>query len=170
MCQLLSKPQTAETTGTHTKYVAVARVIHDSWPLAETAWPCIADIKMAEADAAEKASLASGGGRGKKSPSAKTSKPKKGKGGGKDGGSGAGKETGEGIQSSTSLSNIDSNKPHWTLRVALRQSVSIGECTYIQWNYVYVYIMQGNMTLFLNALACCVQPLLYNIHIHFNTH
>lgn len=147
MCQLLSKPQTADTTGTQTKYVAVARVIHNSWPLAETAWPCIADIKMAEADASEKAALASGGGRGKKSPSAKTSKPKKGKGGGKDGGSGAGKETGDGVQSSTSLSNIDSNKPHWTLRVALRQSVSIGECTCTVHVYSGTSLIQYTYTL-----------------------
>ena len=131
VCQLPAKPQTAETMVTQTKYVATARVIHDSWPLADTAWPYIGDIKIAEeADAAEKAALTSGG-RGKKSPStAKSSKPKKSKGGGaKDGGSGAGKETSEGAQSSTSLSNFDSNKPHWILRVPLRQSVSDGQCT-----------------------------------------
>ena len=118
----------AQSTNSH-RYVLVATITHDSWPLPETAWGCIDDIRAAEEEAAEKANVSKGGGgggRGKKPPSA-SSKPGKGKKskGGKEGGGGGGggKESSDGVQSSSSLSNIDTGKPHWTLRVALRQSV-----------------------------------------------
>ena len=107
----------SQPASTH-KYVVTATIIRDSWPIADTAWSCIADIKMAE-EAAEKAAGTGGKGDGKKTPStSKGSKGKKGKGGG------GSKESGDRVQSSVSLSSIDASKPHWTLRVALRQSVS----------------------------------------------
>ena len=104
----------------------MATILHDSWPRADTAWSCIADIKAAEEEKATTATSGGGGGgggKGKKLPSAssKAGKGKKSKAGGKEGGGGGG---GDGVQSSASLSNVDSSKPHWILRVALRQSVS----------------------------------------------
>ena len=106
------------------KFVMVATVLHKSWPFADTAWPYIDEIRSAEEEKANASgSAGGGGGKGKKPPSASSksgsgAKPKKGKGGGKDGG---GKDGSDGVNSCQSLSNIDGSKPHWTLRVAIRQ-------------------------------------------------
>ena len=101
----------------------VATVLHNSWPFADTAWPYIDEIRSAEEEkVGASGGAGGGGGKGKKptSASAKSGgKPKKGKGGG--GGKEGGKEGSDGVSSSLSLSNIDGSKPHWTLRVAVRQ-------------------------------------------------
>ena len=105
---------------TQHKYVMVASITHNSWQLAETAWPCIAEIQSAEEEKVAPQGGGGGGGKGKKPPSASSKgsgKAKKAKGGGKDGG----RDTSDGVQSSTSLCNIDASKPHWTLRVGVRQ-------------------------------------------------
>ena len=127
---LLLPPPNEESDQPAQKFVMVATVLHNSWPFADTAWPYIDEIRSAEE---EKASVSGGagggGGKGKKPASASSkgsgsgkSKKAGGKGGGGGGKDGGGKESSAGVQSSSSLSNIDGSKPHWTLRVAIRQA------------------------------------------------
>ena len=111
---------TGEDSAPAHKYVMVASITHDSWPLSDTAWPHIAEIRSAEEERASTSGGGGGGAKGKKPPSASSKGAGKGK-KAKGGREGGGKETSEGVQSSPSLSAIDATKPHWTLRVVIRQ-------------------------------------------------
>ena len=120
--------ESSSTTSAH-RYVLVATVLHNSWLIPDTAWPFLADIKAAEEEAAEKLVVGGGGGGGKSGgrkplSATKVGKGKKPKGGGGGGKEGAGGKDSEGLQSSVSLTNVDVGKPHWILRMALKQSVS----------------------------------------------
>ena len=129
-------PTSTDDSETEHKYVMVASITHNSWPKEQTAWIYIDDIKLAEEEKSvtpgAAAGTGGGGGKGKKPPSASAKgggKAKKAKGGGKDGG----KDSSDGVQSSSSLTNIDSSKPHWTLRVVTRledrEQIEIGKDT-----------------------------------------
>ena len=154
--------ESSSTTSAH-RYVLVATVLHNSWPIPDTAWPFLADIKAAEEEAAEKLVVGGGGGGGKSGgrkplSATKVGKGKKPKGGGGGGKEGAGGKDsgGEGLQSSVSLTNVDVGKPHWILRMALKQSVSTSNST-----LRFTFTMH---TEYCVSLSPCIQNTAFHFH------